>query len=97
MLLLLLVAVLGILSGLEHFASASQEDDGAVRAVLQSLGNASSPEYAAAIKRSKCSTKCFENGSCNEELGRCDCVKGWRGKDCSEVGSIYSCTCSPTD
>jgi hypothetical protein len=43
--------------------------------------------YEDLIALSKCSPKCFEFGSCNEELGRCDCIKGRQGPDCSEVGS----------
>lgn len=42
-------------------------------------------QYEEQITKSKCSAACFQNGSCNEELGRCDCIKGRRGKDCSEV------------
>lgn len=47
------------------------------------------PEDEAYIRRSKCSPTCFLNGSCNEELGRCDCIKGKKGRDCSEVGLAF--------
>lgn len=35
---------------------------------------------------SKCSSKCLEKGSCNEELQRCDCLSGFTGKNCEKVG-----------
>jgi hypothetical protein len=32
-----------------------------------------------------CSPDCYQHGTCNEELGRCDCPFGFVGEDCSEV------------
>lgn len=30
-----------------------------------------------------CPEDCIKHGSCNLELGRCDCLKGWQGESCS--------------
>ena len=37
---------------------------------------------------SSCSKKCSKHGTCNEELGRCDCLGGFTGKDCEKVSQI---------
>eukprot|EP00959_Pyramimonas_sp_CCMP1952_P287238 6006856-Pyramimonas_sp.AAC.1 len=34
---------------------------------------------------SACAAGCSKHGTCNEELGRCDCPLGYAGDDCSEV------------
>jgi hypothetical protein len=37
---------------------------------------------------SACAPGCTEHGTCNEELGRCDCPLGQTGDDCSQVRSL---------
>eukprot|EP00798_Chlamydomonas_sp_ICE-L_P016628 gene16628-22875_t len=34
---------------------------------------------------SACTGSCSKYGTCNEELGRCDCLKNMTGEDCSEL------------
>lgn len=34
----------------------------------------------------RCPPGCSKRGTCNEELGRCECPLGWRGPSCNEVG-----------
>jgi hypothetical protein len=39
----------------------------------------------------KCAAGCTVHGSCNEDLGRCDCPYGYAGDDCS-VNQLPACT-----
>ncbi|CAI7849416.1 unnamed protein product, partial [Closterium sp. NIES-54] len=39
---------------------------------------------------SRCPPACSRHGSCNEEAGRCDCLPGYTGVDCTELG-LPSC------
>ncbi|GJP42295.1 hypothetical protein CLOM_g1880 [Closterium sp. NIES-68] len=39
---------------------------------------------------SRCPAACSRHGSCNEEAGRCDCLPGYTGVDCTELG-LPSC------
>lgn len=41
-------------------------------------------ETSEKLPGSKCDPRCFENGSCNEELGRCDCLPNYSGPHCTE-------------
>ncbi|KAK3267984.1 hypothetical protein CYMTET_23485 [Cymbomonas tetramitiformis] len=46
-------------------------------------------EYA-----SRCGEKCNELGTCNEEIGRCDCPAGFHGDSC-EAGHLQPCELFP--
>ncbi|KAG2427045.1 hypothetical protein HXX76_012561 [Chlamydomonas incerta] len=35
-------------------------------------------------ERERCAPGCYLHGTCNQELGRCDCPRGRQGPDCSE-------------
>ncbi|KAG1660242.1 hypothetical protein FOA52_007639 [Chlamydomonas sp. UWO 241] len=48
-------------------------------------------EQAAA---SRCSSACAGRGTCNEELGRCDCTRGYTGDDCRTPPGDLAKLCS---
>jgi hypothetical protein len=38
------------------------------------------------VESGRCPPGCSKRGTCNEELGRCECPLGWKGPSCDDVG-----------